>query len=49
VKLLFYALTKEWREVKLKKVAFHSSLPFPSLSATHENVAKVVLPIVFQK
>jgi len=44
VKLHFYALTKEWREVKLKKVAFHSSL-----SVMYKAVGTIVLAKVFPK
>jgi len=47
VKLLFYVLTKELRDVKLKKVAFHNSLPHFPLSAIHEYVGEAVLPNSF--
>ena len=39
-KLIFYVLAKEWREVKLKKVAFDSSLPHFHLSAIHEDIGE---------
>ena len=49
VKLLFYALKEEWREVKLKKVAFPSSLIYFPLSTIHEVVGETVLPNSFSK
>jgi len=51
VMLFFNALTKEWIEVKLKKIAFYSSLSLAhfSLSAMYEVVGEAVLPNSFFK
>ena len=48
-KLLFYAPIKERREVKLKKVVFHSSPPYFLLIAMYEAVGKIILPNICSK